>query len=274
MINIDSETLNSILFGLIIAIVIILIVKMIRDNDSSKEQLHYKVGGEQSERRFDDMVNKTPSCNLSNKAQGPSEIESDEEASVDTAEMPVERPVVKNLVQPPKRYCDLNEIEERDHALRRDIVIGRKLQQGDKRDTFDDREIKEYQNQVFRAEDNLNYSSRNTVCSTDRLNEIFTAHNNELTNEKGQTIADVFDGLTKNQLREMAQCKNPGCMLPGGYDELQQRKVYMDAENTTLPTYLNYHTRYETDGVNNGGKFGDMDISGHDNTLSGHMALI
>ena len=267
MINIDSSTINSVLFGLIIAVVIILLINMFKKNDS-KENLTYKSEGEMNKNRFDDIMNARPKCALSDtSSSGSLDVKSNDTNEI----MPKQNEDPKTLITPPKRFCDLNVLESKDDTLRRDIVLGRKLQQGEKQQTFDDMEIREYQNQVLRAEDNLNYSSRNTICSNDKLNEIFTSQNNELTNEKGQTIADVFDGLTKNELREMAQCKNPGCIIPSSYDELQQRKIYMDNENTMMPAFLNYNTRYETDGVNNGGKFGD--IYGHDETLSSYLAI-
>jgi hypothetical protein len=84
--------------------------------------------------------------------------------------------------------------------------------------------------------------------------------NSELIKNQGKTIGEIFDNYTKNELENTKKCKNPGCVIPGGYDDLMQRQVYKDNNSET---FANFHTRYETDGVNNGGKFFD-NIEGND----------
>jgi len=105
----------------------------------------------------------------------------------------------------PPEFCSLNELETHDTALARDIVIGKKLEQPEKQCEFDNNDIKRYQNEVFSAEDKFNYSSRNAITPNDRLNEIFTKYGNELCNESGKTIADVYDGLVKNDFEKFTR---------------------------------------------------------------------
>lgn len=139
--------------------------------------------------------------------------ENDDEA-IDDSQLPPKRPKKKVTFSKPPKYCSLNELETSDLALARDIVIGKKYQQPQKESSFSNKEILKYQNQVFSAEDNFNYSSRNAITAGDRLNEIFVTCGNELNNEEGKNVSDVFDSLMKNNFESMK--KNIGDEFPEG----------------------------------------------------------
>lgn len=139
--------------------------------------------------------------------------ENDDE-TIDDSQLPPKRPKKKVTFSKPPKYCDLNKLETNDIALCRDIVIGKKYQQPQKESSFNNKEILKYQNQVFSAEDNFNYSSRNAITPNDRLNEIFVTNCNELSNEEGKTISSVFDRLMRNDFEVMKN--NVGDEFPEG----------------------------------------------------------
>lgn len=255
------KTINTIMLGIIIVLIIIIGINMMKKNNGEKP----KQPKQQS--RQITMQNEISESMIARTDQNESLNEQNNDKMNYNS---------MNEISEIMRYqgCNLNEMEDENDALRRDTVIGKKNQQQVERGTFDDEYIKQYQNNFFNTEDNFNYSSKNIISSTDKINEIVATNNNEMSNLNGKTIANIFDGLTKNELRNVANCKNEGCVLPSSFDNIQQRKIYVDNTKTTMPVYLNYNTRYETDDVNNGGKFGDMDIFGHDNTLSPYLALI
>ena len=120
-------------------------------------------------------------------------------------------------------------------------------------------------------DDKVNYSSRNRCDVVEQLAQDRT-HNTELIDKKGLTIGDIFDGLTRDQVTQMKQCKNPDCIQPSKYDNLTQRQYYVDNEKSNNATFSNYQTKYETDNVNNGGKFYN-DIEAHDEMLSTSLML-
>ncbi len=60
MLNIDSNTLNSILLAIIIAIVIIIFIKMTKSG--KKENMHVKENDIDSRHKFDHIINPKPNC--------------------------------------------------------------------------------------------------------------------------------------------------------------------------------------------------------------------
>jgi hypothetical protein len=167
----------------------------------------------------------------------------------------------KNVVEQNKcamKY-DTNELEDDNTMLARDIVVGRKLQQEIPQEDFTRDEIDGYFDDQMNFHDKVNFSSQNTHDVVEKMGED-RLDNSELIKNQGKTIGEIFDNYTKNELENTKKCKNPGCVIPGGYDDLMQRQVYKDNNSET---FANFHTRYETDGVNNGGKFFD-NIEGND----------
>ncbi len=225
-IELNSKTLNCVLVGFIIALAIVMIVNYIK--------------------RRNEQINESKN---KNKVLVPVEKEN------------------KNVVEQNKcqlKY-DTNELEDDNTMLARDIVVGRKLQQEIQQEQFLKEEIDGYFNDHMNFYDKVNFDSNNNHDVVEKIGE-YRLDNTELTKNQGKTIGEVFDNYTKNQNEALKKCKNPQCVIPGGYDDLMQRKVYKDSADT----YANFHTRYETDGVNNGGKFFDQ-IEGHDGESSRFM---
>ena len=178
----DSSTVNTIFAGLVIVAVVILFIKIFSTN------------------KFTNIKH-------------PIDSENDDEI-IDDSQLPPKRPKKKVTFSKPPKHCSFNQLETRNDNLCRDIVIGKKYQQPQKESSFSNKEILKYQNQVFSAEDNFNYSSRNAITAGDRLNEIFVTTGNELCNEEGKNVSDVFDGLMRNDFEVMK--KNIGDEFPEG----------------------------------------------------------
>lgn len=273
MFNLDANSLNCILFGVIIAIIIVLFVRMM--NRGKKENMYFRDVNLSSRHQFDKQHYVIPKCDgiqssfekkslKTNDTVSKSDIESKE-----TVLLRDEKKEKKETNTGPLN-CDLNEMEDMDHRLIRDVVVGKKYQQGEKQHEFSRDEIDDYFLQYQDFNDKINYSSQNRCDMVEKIAQDRT-HNTELINKQGVTISEVFDGLTKDQLEKMKQCKYPNCVQPSHYDNLTQREYYFDREGTNGATYSNYNTRYETDNVNNGGKYYD-DIEAHDDQLLHAMA--
>jgi hypothetical protein len=235
MLNIDSKVLNYVLFGLIIAIIVVIIMRAIRNDDKSKESMH-SIHEVNSKHRFDEIRNNfNPHCRNTEK-------------------------------------CALNAVEDKDTVFARDIVIGRKLEQPEKEAEFEDEEIRKYQSQFLDMADRVNYSSRNELGANEKINEMVASNNNEVIGEHGKTIGEVYDELTKSQFEKEKKCKNDGCILPSSFDTITQRNYYVDNTNTSMKTMSNFYTKYETDEVSNGGFFYD-NITGHDTDLPNNLLV-
>lgn len=228
ILNIDSKTLNCVLIGFIIAILVIIVVNYVQKKNA-KECL--------VDTDFDNIKNKVPKCGV---------------------QVPVEKKQVKTKLEKPQRFCEPNEIEDLDTRLARDIVIGRQLQQEIPQEEFTRDEVDAYLSDNLDFNEKINHSSQNRCDMVEQIGED-RLQNSELTKNQGKTIGEIFDGYMKDETDKIKKCKNTGCVVPGGYDDVMKRQVYKD----TNETYANFHTRYETDGVNNGGKFFDS-IEGHD----------
>jgi hypothetical protein len=279
MFKLDTNSLNCILFGFIIGVIIVLFVRMM--NTEKKENMYFGERDLSERYRFDKQNYYMPKCNKEESlANDTKSTITDDTASKSNKKkediegeeivlMPVETEKKPKLITA-TQHCDLNEMEDMNHRLVRDVVVGRKFQQGEKQQEFSNEEIDNYFLQHQDFNDKINYSSQNRCDMVEKLAQDRT-HNTELVNKQGVTISEVFDGLTKDQLEKMKQCKHPNCVQPSHYDTLTQRQYYFDREGTNGATYSNYNTRYETDNVNNGGKYYD-DIEAHDEQLSHSMA--
>jgi hypothetical protein len=267
MFNIDSKTLNCVLFGIIITIIIILFVRML---NNKKEGLNIVKDEEITvKHKFDEIKKNTPTCNIVVDSESKSTMTDDSETVSSLEEtVPTKK---KSLIKPPPQYCDTNEHENINERLIRDIVIGKKLQQGEKQHEFSKNEVDNYFDQFQDFNQKINYSSQNRCDMVEKIAQDRT-QNTEFVNKQGLTIGEVFDGMTKDQLDDIKKCKYPNCVIPAKYDNLTQRQMYMDREHSVGGTYTNYQNRYETDNVNNGGKFYD-DIEAHDEDLMNSMAL-
>jgi hypothetical protein len=131
--------------------------------------------------------------------------------------------------------------------------------------------VQNYQNNFFSFGEQINQSTREGITEVDRINEMQTAKNNELNRCNGQKISDVYDSLVKNDCEQIKQCKNPGCVIQPTIDQMSQTTTY------TKPfangnAFSRYDVMFETDGVNNGGKFYD-DIEAFDNMSEYNLTL-
>jgi hypothetical protein len=254
MFNIDSKTLNCVLLGIIIVFIIIFLVK------NTKNKIEENIGvnmGEnigEEEKKTVENINEEKQNDDTN-----SDIDKDEDEII----LPFEREKQYDLVSD-YQNCNFNEMEDMNHRLIRDIVIGKKYQQEEKQQEFTRKDIDNYFLQYQDFNDKINYSSQNKEDVVEKIAEERTK-NAELFNKQNKTISKIFDGMTQDQLDNIKKCKYQECILPSQYDNLTQSKYYLD-KNINNFVFSDYETRYETDNVNNGGKYYD-DIEAHDENL-------
>lgn len=167
----DENVVNTVIMGFAITVIVILAIKIFNKSKEQKDNL--TVTGRYT----------------------------DDDDPIDPSQLPPYRPIKKIKLTRQPKYCPPNEYEDINTALARDIVIGKKLEQPQKEESFTRKEIKDYQNRVFAAEDYFNYSSKNAISAHDRVNEMVVTQGNELCGEVGQSIANVFDKITRNNFQ-------------------------------------------------------------------------
>lgn len=116
--------------------------------------------------------------------------------------------------------------------------------------------IQETQNDFFKFNETINYSTREGISEVDRINQMMTSHNNELVNSTGKKISDVYDELVKNDCDKIKKCKFPKCVIPTSIDPVNKSTLYKK-QFANGNAFIDYGVMFETDGVNNGGKFYD-----------------
>lgn len=131
--------------------------------------------------------------------------------------------------------------------------------------------IQNYQNNFFGFGEQINKSTREGITEVDRINEMQTAQNNELNICSGQKISDIYDNLVKSNCDQIKKCKNEGCVIPSMIDEITQTTTY-SKQNANGNSFTRYNVMFETDGVNNGGKFYD-DIEGFDSMSENNLIV-
>lgn len=132
-------------------------------------------------------------------------------------------------------------------------------------------DIQNYQNNFFSFGEQINKSTREGITEVDRVNEMQTARNNELNRCTGQKISDIYDNLVKSDCDQIKQCKNPGCVIPPTIDQMTQATTY-SKQNANGSAFSRYDVMFETDGVNNGGKFYN-DIEAFDSMSESNLIL-
>lgn len=141
--------------------------------------------------------------------------------------------------------------DETDRYIR-DIVLGGKFL-CDNQPPQIVQSVDDYQNEFLSFGDTINRSSGETVDMVDKINELYTSQNNEMSNLKGKRIADVFNELTQNKNK----CgENGNCLIKPIIDRHVRSGFYM-GDSGAGKYYSNYNWKYENDNVNNGGKFYD-----------------
>jgi len=143
----------------------------------------------------------------------------------------------RELVKNPDTFCPTNEFENNNDRLIRDVVIGRKYQQGDKQHQFDRDEVDEYFNQYQDFGNKINFSSQNRYDPVAKLAET-RASNTEINQNKGLTIAEIFDGYTTDKYPGMQQCRSPDCIKPENHLDIDRKKLGWNQACT--PSYSEY----------------------------------
>lgn len=115
-------------------------------------------------------------------------------------------------------------------------------------------DIQNYQNNFFGFQEQINKSTREGISEVDRINEMQTSRNNELNRCTGEKISDIYDKLVKSDCEQIKQCKNAGCVIPPTIDQITQATTY-SKESANGNSFSRYDIMFETDNVNNGGKF-------------------
>lgn len=271
-----TGVMNSILFGIIMILLFLIFTNVLtraKNNnaehmcpcasvkETDKEGIVYK--NEDINPGLSSKEKISPSCQMKRPIALKSAIE-----HINEVDIPVylKKPNLQDKMSPTPDICNTNEYENINERLIRDVVIGKRFQQGEKQSNFDNSEILAYQSGYLDFDLNVNNSSRNREDPVEKIAEARTAFRNETLGQQGQTISDVYDGIINDQAYKMKNCKYPGCVIPGTFDELSQRQNYNDDNN-----FSNYHTKYETDNENNGGKwYGN--VEGFDENMSIGMA--
>lgn len=132
-------------------------------------------------------------------------------------------------------------------------------------------DLQSYQNNFFSFPEQINKSTREGITEVDRINAMQTARNNELNRCTGEKISDIYDNLVKSDCEQIKQCKNPGCVIQPQIDEISQSTMYQK-QNANGNTFARYDVMFETDNVNNGGKFYN-DIEAFD-SMSEHNLIL
>jgi hypothetical protein len=143
--------------------------------------------------------------------------------------------------------------------------------QNDQQQNMSQEEIQNYQNNFFNFNEQINKSTREGISEVDRVNAMQTSRNNELNRCTGQKISDIYDNLVKSDCDQIKQCKNPGCVIPPPIDQMTQATTY-SKQNANGNAFTRYDIMFETDGVNNGGKFYD-DIEAFDSMSESNLML-
>lgn len=129
----------------------------------------------------------------------------------------------------------------------------------------------DYQNNFFGFAEHVNKSTREGITEVDRVNALQTSRNNELNRCTGQKISDIYDNLVKSDCDEIKACKNPGCVIAPQIDYMTQSTLY-SKQNMGGRSFTRYDVQFETDNVNNGGKFYD-NIEAFDSMSDSNLML-
>lgn len=129
----------------------------------------------------------------------------------------------------------------------------------------------DYQNNFFGFAEQVNKSTREGLTEVDRVVALQTSRNNELNRCTGQKISDIYDNLVKSDCDEIKACKNPGCVIAPQIDPMTQSTLY-SKQNMGGSSFTRYDVQFETDNVNNGGKFYD-NIEAFDSMSDSNLML-
>lgn len=169
-----------------------------------------------------------------------------------------------------KRRCPVDDMEDEMNRYMKDVILRNRMTCTDNAQ-FSNDEVLDYQNKFFGFNDKVNHSSSNEVDMVDKLNEIYTSDNNEMTHYEGKKISDIFNNLTQNNLNKQKSCPGGNCLVPP-HVEAQHHDSSYKSKSHDGHSFSKFHWKYETDSVNNGGKFYD-DIEGSDSEFEGNLVI-
>lgn len=136
-------------------------------------------------------------------------------------------------------------------------------------------EIQGYKTDFWNFQDNVNKNSSAGVDMVDKINELYKTGNNELINNNGKRIGDLFNGLveTDKNVKGNFCGKSLNICLPltGPTVKSSNTGNYLKTDEKTN-YFTNFNWRYNNDNVNNGGKFYNS-IEGNDSFSGNNMAL-
>jgi len=132
-------------------------------------------------------------------------------------------------------------------------------------------DLQSFQNNFFSFPEQINKSTREGITEVDRINALQTSRNNELNRCTGEKISDIYDNLVKSDCEQIKQCKNLGCVIPPSIDQMTQSTTY-SKQNANGNAFTRYDVMFETDNVNNGGKFYN-DIEAFDSMSESNLIL-
>jgi hypothetical protein len=173
---------------------------------------------------------------------------------------------------------DINGIDANIYQYVEDLVTMKKFTSPEKCNTLSKSEGEEYRENFWGLQDKLNKNTSGGVDMVDRINELYLTDNNELINERGGKISDIYDKLLDTKpVRPEPSFKTCGRSLMNCADTSVMNKI-SGADNLMLKSGANgkvhtrYDARYEIDGVNNGGVFYN-DLEGDDSEIYSELSL-
>jgi hypothetical protein len=134
---------------------------------------------------------------------------------------------------------------------------------------FTKEEILEYQDSMFEFNERINNSSAG-VDMVDKINQLYTEGNNEMSGFQGKTISEVYNGLTQSVLDRKKKCVNANCLIPPIVDNLTKIESYI--MSSEKDKYFRHGLLYEDDSVETGSKFYDQ-IEATDSEFEEHSVF-
>jgi len=237
------EILDYILLALIFAIIINVFMKIFNKKCSSKEHMEEPHVEKINKSLFDRM-----------KSEDLTDQRDDAVAKIIRSQ----------------RKCPVDDMEDEMSMYMRE-VIHRNRENCPGKVQFSSEEILDHQNNFFGFNNKVNHSSSNEVDMVDKLNEIHTSDNNEMTHYEGKKISDIFNGLTQSNLNKEKSCPGGKCLVPPHVDAQHHSSSYKTKSHDGHG-FSKFHWKYENDSVSNGGKFYD-DVEGSDSEFENNLVI-
>lgn len=242
----ESKLMDYLILGLIFVIVINLLTHMFNGNQKGKEEMSQFLG-----------QNLSVQPQIMNQAQQIQQIQQ----KIDIANSNDMCPIVTEQVNNALDKMIMKQTVEMEQS----VPISQQI--NNKKFTRD--EILEYQNDMFKFNEQINNSS-STIDVVDKLNELYTSGNSEMAGPefKGKTISEVYDGLTQGILDRKKKCVNVNCLIPPLTDKLTGADSYLMVSDKGK--YFRHGLMYEDDNVQNGSIFYN-NVVASDSQFEEHM---